>query len=140
VISFYDAVEWNNNLDYQVLQTQISTIISDYNKVLDAINFIFCSDDYLLDINQKFLSHDYYTDVITFDYDDEVVLSDVYISIERVQDNALNNGCDFLNELHRVMYHAVLHLCGLGDKTNEEAVLMRQKEDYYLSLLVSRET
>ncbi len=140
MISFYDAVEWENVLDYEILRTKISRILSDFNKDLDSINFVFCSDDYLLDINQKFLNHDYYTDVITFDYDKRVVLSDVYISIDRVKDNALNIGCEFLNELYRVIFHAVLHLCGLGDKSKDDAERMRIKEDYYLSLFVSRET
>lgn len=140
MISFYDSIEWKNELDYQILMPQICRILSDYNKVLDSINFIFCSDDYLLDINQKFLNHDYYTDVITFDYDKNVVLSDVYISIDRVRENALNIGCEFINELYRVIFHAVLHLCGLGDKSKEDADSMRIKEDYYLALFVSRET
>ncbi len=140
MISFYDAIDWDNTLDYQILRTQICSILNDFNKDLDAINFIFCSDDYLLDINQKFLNHDYYTDVITFDYDKEVVLSDVYISINRVQENAKNLGCKFENELYRVIFHAILHLCGLGDKTKVDADRMRLKEDYYLSLFVSRET
>ncbi len=99
------------------------------------IYIIFCSDNYMLDINQKFLGHDYFTDIITFDYCVGDRLSgDLFISVETVQDNALEYEVEFEDELNRVIVHGVLHLIGYDDKTEEERELMRKKEDYYLSL------
>ena len=99
------------------------------------INFIFCSDDYLLKVNQDYLSHDYYTDIITFDYrDDKIVNGDLFISVDRVKDNAKELKSSFNDELHRVMVHGLLHIMGYGDKSPEEERLMRSKEDFYLSL------
>lgn len=105
-------------------------------KVPGSINFIFCSDDYLLEINKKYLQHDTFTDIITFDYSvsDGPISGDVFISIDRVKENAKQFQTPFVNELHRVMIHGVLHLAGYKDKTSEEKKLMRSKEDYYLSL------
>lgn len=105
------------------------------NRSLSEIAFVFCSDDYLLDINQRFLAHDYYTDVITFDYSIESSISgDVFVSIDRVAENAAQVGVSFENELHRVLVHGVLHLLGYKDKTSEEKAVMTDKEDFYLSL------
>ena len=100
------------------------------------ISIIFCSDDYLLDLNRKHLDHDYYTDIITFDYgEDAWVSGDLFISIDTVRNNAQEYGVPFLHELHRVIIHGVLHLCGYGDKSPGEASVMRGKEDFYLRLL-----
>lgn len=100
------------------------------------IAVIFCSDDYLLEINRKHLEHDYYTDIITFDYGEgEWVSGDLFISIDTVHSNAQEYGVSFGQELHRVIIHGVLHLCGYGDKSPAEAEIMRAKEDFYLSLL-----
>lgn len=105
------------------------------NKKLRELTFIFCSDDYLLQVNQDFLQHDYYTDVITFDYCEKSNVSgDVFISIDRVSENAKSVGVSFTEELHRVMIHGTLHLLGYKDKTVEEKTEMTSKEDYYLSL------
>lgn len=100
-----------------------------------AISTIFCNDAYLLEINQKYLDHDTFTDIITFQYTDKPISGDLFISIERVKENADNLGLPFDNELHRVIIHGVLHLCGYQDKTEDQAQLMRQKEDFYLSIL-----
>ncbi len=99
--------------------------------------FIFCDDDYLFQMNKKFLSHETYTDIITFNYTDEFegVSGEMYISVDRVRDNAIKFEVDFLHELHRVMVHGVLHLLGYTDESSDDAALMRAKEDYYLSLL-----
>jgi probable rRNA maturation factor len=140
LISFHDTVDWNNNLDYNSLESMVYRIIGDYNKDLASINFVFCSDDFLLDINRKYLKHDYYTDVITFDYEESIIVSDVYISIDRVRENAKDRCVSFMNELCRVVFHAVLHLCGLVDKSKADELHMRSREDYYLSVFVSRET
>jgi len=99
------------------------------------LNFIFCSDPYLLKINQDYLDHNYYTDIITFDYkEDKKVNGDIFISIDRVTENAQDLKIPFIDELHRVMIHGVLHIISYRDKTPEEEELMRSKEDFYLSL------
>ena len=104
-------------------------------KHIGALNYIFCDDEYLIKINVEFLQHETYTDIITFDYSvgDELI-SDIYISTERVAENAKEFGETFDGELNRVLIHGLLHLCGYKDKTEEEATLMRSKENYYLSL------
>lgn len=102
---------------------------------LGDINFIFCSDSYLLDINQKFLGHDYFTDIITFDYcDGDKLCGDLFISIDTVRDNAVEYGEGFERELARVMVHGVLHLIGYDDHSKADQKEMRAKENYYLSL------
>jgi len=100
------------------------------------INYVFCDDDYLLKLNVEFLQHDTLTDIISFDYSvGKELHGDVFISIERVEDNAQELGVLFKDELHRVMIHGILHYCGYKDKEEEDKVLMRQKEDYYLNKL-----
>lgn len=117
-----------------------STCVSE-ERVLNEVNVIFCSDDFLLQMNIEHLNHDYFTDIITFDYCfDNQVVGDLFISLDRVSDNAKDNNVLFYNELYRVLVHGVLHLCGYKDKTDDEAKLMRSKENHYLSLYVSRET
>ena len=102
---------------------------------IGAINLIICSDEHLLEMNQQFLNHDYYTDIITFDTSNGSVISgDLYVSIDRVKDNATELGFRLTNELHRVFVHGLLHLCGYADKTKPEQATMRAKEDHYLSL------
>ena len=99
------------------------------------INIIFCSDNYILDVNQQFLQHDYFTDIITFDYCERDILSgDLFISVDTVRDNAVEYGTEFEDELNRVIVHGVLHLIGYDDHSDEDVAQMRKKEDYYLSL------
>ena len=99
------------------------------------INIIFCSDSYLLDVNKKYLGHDYYTDIITFDYCEKDILSgDLFISVDCVRDNASFYGTEFSNELNRVMVHGVLHLIGYDDHTDEDISVMRSKENTYLEI------
>ena len=108
---------------------------------LGDVTLIFCSDDYLLEMNRKHLDHDYYTDIITFDYSEEnVIAGDLFISVDRVKDNANTQQEMFHVELLRVIVHGALHLMGYKDKSKEEEVLMRKKEDWALGLIVSRET
>ncbi|PNQ74804.1 rRNA maturation RNase YbeY [Hanstruepera neustonica] len=103
---------------------------------LGEINYIFCNDDYLHRINVEFLDHDTLTDIISFDYTvGKILQGDIYISTERVADNANDFNVTFDNELHRVMIHGVLHYCGYKDKTENQASLMRSKENHYLGLL-----
>lgn len=103
---------------------------------VESINIILCSDEYLYQMNVSYLKHKTYTDIITFDYSQRKspLSGELYISIERVMDNADNLGVKASEELHRVMVHGVLHLCGYGDKTASDKALMRKKEDFYLSL------
>jgi len=99
------------------------------------INYIFCSDEYLLDINIKYLNHNYLTDIITFPYTEgETIESDIFISVDRVKENAKSFDVPFFDELCRVIVHGFLHLCGYGDMSDSEKQNMRLKEDYYLSL------
>jgi probable rRNA maturation factor len=117
-----------------------SVIVSEKFKS-GEITIIFCSDDYLLDKNKVYLNHDYYTDIITFDYSENGVVSgDLFISVDRVNDNTKIYNTPFDNELKRVVYHGILHLCGYGDKTEKEKKEMREKENYYINQFVSRET
>ena len=100
------------------------------------ITFVFCDDNYLHKINLEFLGHDTYTDIITFDYSvGNEVISEMYISVDRVTENAKKYSQTFENEIHRVMIHGVLHLCGYKDKLAEDKQIMRDKENHYLSLL-----
>ena len=104
-------------------------------KQLGDIAIIFCSDNYILDVNIKYLQHDYYTDIITFDYcEGEKLSGDLFISIDSVKENASFYGTDFPAELNRVIVHGLLHLIGYDDHTEDDIAVMRAKENYYLSL------
>ncbi len=103
-------------------------------KRLGDISIIFCSDNYILDVNIKYLKHDYYTDIITFDYCAGNRLSgDLFISVDSVRENAAFYGTEFMDELNRVLVHGVLHLIGYDDHSEEDIAVMRSKENYYLS-------
>lgn len=113
----------------------VSTIVQE-NFSCGVINFNFCSDEYLLKLNRKHLNHDYYTDIITFDIGEAGLISgDIYISVDRVKDNAKQNNTPFAKELHRVMIHGILHLCGYKDSSINEKRLMRNKENKHLAKL-----
>lgn len=117
------------------IQSWISLCIEKEALICGDLSFIFCSDEHILTINKDYLDHDFYTDIITFDYrEDEIISGDVFISIDRVTENATTLSLSFSDELHRVMIHGVLHIMGYKDKTPEEESLMRSKEDFYLSL------
>lgn len=117
------------------LKEFIETLFKKEKKALSSLNYIFCSDKRLLDINRTYLKHDYLTDIITFDLSgDEKTYAEVYISIDRVRENAKLNGVSLKNELHRVIFHGALHLCGYKDKKKKDQLQMRGKEDHYLSL------
>lgn len=108
-------------------------------KAIDEISFVFCSDDYLLSLNQQFLNHDTYTDIISFDYTEKggPIKGEIYISTERVRDNAAHFNSSFIYELHRVIFHGVLHLCGYKDKLKADQTVMRAKEEFYLRRYLS---
>jgi rRNA maturation RNase YbeY len=103
---------------------------------LGEINFVFCSDAYLLGLNRRYLQHDYYTDILTFDNSsgEGPLMGDIYISVDRVRDNAKRFGVSFDEELHRVMVHGILHLIGYTDTSPSKKTAMKKKEDAYLSL------
>ncbi len=102
---------------------------------LGDISIIFCSDNYILDINHKYLEHDYFTDIITFDYcEGDRISGDLFISVDSVKENSLEYGVGFFDELNRVIVHGILHLIGYDDHTDEDISMMRKKENYYLSL------
>ena len=112
----------------------LSSVITSEDCREGDINYIFCDDDYLHKINVEFLGHDTLTDIISFDYSvGKELHGDIFISVERVADNAKDFNTSFYNELHRVMVHGILHYCGYKDKTEADAETMRSKEDHYLN-------
>lgn len=113
----------------------IKEIFSAEGVSLDRLDYIFCSDEYLLQLNKTHLNHDYYTDILTFDLSSgAAVVGEIYVSVDRVKDNALKISSLYTNELLRVIFHGALHLCGYRDKTKREITIMREREDYYLRL------
>ena len=132
-INFYFEDIEEFQLDLPKSRKWIKNSISNEGRQSGDITFIFCSDDYLLEINKQYLDHDYYTDIITFDYvEGDVISGDIFISIDRVRENAATFGVSFVNELNRILIHGVLHLLGYKDKSDEEKKLMTSKEDDYL--------
>lgn len=118
------------------LVSSLPLLISEESHALGNITLVFCTDDELLELNKEYLSHDYYTDIITFDFTEGNALGgDLFISVERVKDNANTLQVTFEEELHRVCYHGVLHLLGYNDKSATEISIMRDKENYYLTKL-----
>jgi len=115
------------------LKTFIQSIFKKEGKKLESINYIFVNDKALLDINRQYLQHDFYTDIITFDLSASTeVQAEIYISVDRVKENAAQLGVSFKSELHRVIFHGVLHLCGYKDKSKTESEKMRKMEEVYL--------
>ena len=114
----------------------LETVLAKEEQHAKTINYIFCSDDYLLKINKEYLNHDTLTDIITFDNSEEEgkIEADIFISIDRIKENALSLKKDFDQELHRVIIHGLLHLLGYNDKTDDDKAEMRKKEDACLSL------
>ena len=113
----------------------LKTVAESEVKKIGQVNIIFCSDNYILDINQKYLQHDYFTDIITFDYCENDVLSgDLFISVDSVRENAVFYKTEFTDELNRVIVHGLLHLIGYDDHSDEDIKMMRFKENYYLEL------
>lgn len=124
----------SSNLKQKIrLRNWITNTIKEENKRLGELTFIFCSDTYLLSINQEYLNHNTYTDIITFNNsEDERITGDIFISLERVHENALRFKVSEQDELHRVMIHGTLHLLGYTDKGKDAKALMTNKENYYL--------
>lgn len=135
-ISFF-----SEDIDFELIDESnyiswLQKVVESENKISGELSFVFCDDEYLHKINLQYLNHDTYTDIITFDYTESgVIAGDIFISIDRVKENALLYNKPFKNELSRVIVHGVLHLAGYKDKSEEESTLMRSKEDFYLNLL-----
>lgn len=128
-------INYNYETDFtlaneQLFSTWISSIIASENKTEGEISYVFCDDEYLLKINIEHLNHDFYTDIISFDYSvGNEISGDIFISIDRVKDNAIEYNTNFNDELLRVMSHGVLHYCGYKDKSEADSEAMRNKED-----------
>ncbi|MFJ1435735.1 rRNA maturation RNase YbeY [Capnocytophaga canimorsus] len=135
MITFNYETEFELPEQETVFQAWIEKIIASEEKELGELNYIFCDDNYLHQINVQYLDHDTLTDIITFDYTQEQIISgDIFISVERVADNAKDFKVDFQTELLRVMAHGVLHLCGYKDKSDAESNQMRSKEEEKMRL------
>lgn len=134
-IKFNYADRTLNFANKKTLKLFLADIFKQEKTPLTSLNYIFCSDEYLLEINNQFLQHNYYTDIITFSLNEpkQPVEGEIYISLDRVKDNANTNQQPYNIELLRVIFHGCLHLCGYGDKEEEEILVMRQKEDYYIN-------
>ncbi|MFM2038849.1 MAG: hypothetical protein RL432_1788 [Bacteroidota bacterium] len=136
MISFSFYSKEYDNLPLDCLEDAIPKLVLEEGKELADVALVFCSDEELLSINQKHLDHDYFTDIITFDYSNGVYISgDLFISVDRVRDNMNIDSVSFNEELHRVVFHGILHLLGYNDKSRDEISMMREKEDYYLKKL-----
>lgn len=124
----------------KVLQQLLVDLFRKEGRSLDNLSVVFCSDEYLLDMNRRFLQHDYYTDILTFDLSERRhnVIGELYISVDRVRENARGMGVSAKEEMWRVIIHGSLHLCGYKDKLKKQQLLMRQKEERYLRLLRKR--
>lgn len=127
---FYENLPESVDTDYK---QWLEDLILSEGKKLGEINYIFCDDEYLLKINQDYLQHDYYTDIITFDYvKGKTISAEIFVSLQRISDNASTLSRDYEDELRRVLAHGILHLIGYKDKTEEEEKEMRRMEDLYL--------
>jgi len=136
MINFNYEIDFELNSEEQIAKWITDTISSEEYKI-EEINYVFCDDAYLHNLNVEFLNHDTLTDIISFDYSiGKIIQGDIFISVERVKDNAKDFEVTFEEELHRVIIHGILHYCGYKDKTEEDAKVMREKENHYLQLLL----
>ena len=122
--------------DEAKLSEWLTNISSEEGSVISSLSYIFCSDEYLLQMNKDYLNHDYYTDIITFPLEEDPISADIFVSIDRVADNAKNFDIPEERELYRVMFHGLLHLLGFDDKTEDDQQAMRAKEEECLELIL----
>jgi len=133
-------IHYNYESDFTLSNEEVYTdwienVLASEGKSLGELSYIFCDDEYLLEINQQYLEHDTLTDIISFDYTEgDIISGDIFISVERVQDNANDLNIPFNEELKRVIIHGVLHYCGYKDKSESDKALMRSKEDEKIKL------
>lgn len=146
LIQFYFLKKMDLLRNRVTLKRFLTQLFKKEKRNLVRLNYIFCSDSYLLNINKRYLSHNYFTDIITFPLSDptQPIIADIYISVDRVRANAVTFRSSIKQELHRVIFHGALHLCGYNDKSKSESTEIRKKENTYLSLyldhFVPRET
>ncbi|MFM2227089.1 MAG: rRNA maturation RNase YbeY [Bacteroidota bacterium] len=138
-ISFHNEGVTTKTPSKRLLKAWIKEFVSNHGKKIGELAFIFCSDEKILEVNQNFLQHDYYTDIITFDYcEDEIVSGDIFISVERVKENAYFHNVEYKEELLRVLAHGVLHLIGFQDKSTKKKKEMTENEDLCISLFLTK--
>ena len=138
-ISFHNEGVHTKTPSKRLLKAWIKEFVSNHGKKVGELAFVFCSDEKILEINQNFLQHDYYTDIITFDYcEADFVSGDIFISVERVQENATSHNIEYNEELLRVIAHGVLHLIGFQDKSPQKKKEMTQNEDLCISLFSTK--
>lgn len=136
-------IDFNYENDFKLqnetdIAAWITNVITTEQRLLGEINYIFCDDEYLLKLNVEFLNHDTYTDIISFDYTlGNTVSGDIFISVDRVQDNSKKFNTTFNDEMLRVLVHGILHYCGYKDKTDEEKSVMRKKENFYINTFLT---
>lgn len=136
ILFYKEGVEYPSFFSDSKIREWVDIIVVHYSKSLGNISFIFCNDEYILSVNRQYLKHDYYTDVITFDYCQGDTLSgDVFISLDTVKSNSKQYDTTYENEFHRVLCHSVLHLIGFKDKTDSDSISMRDNENICLDLL-----
>ena len=138
-ISFHNEGVATKTPSKRLLKAWIKEFVSNHGKKVGELAFIFCSDEKILEVNQNFLQHDYYTDIITFDYcEGEIVSGDIFISVERVKENATSHNVEYNTELIRVLAHGVLHLIGFQDKSPKKKKEMTENEDLCISLFFTK--
>ena len=139
IIQFFNEdAKLPTSLKKSLLKKSLIDISETHNTTIKNLTYIFCSDDYLLNINKQFLNHDYYTDIITFPYHEgSDIEGEIYISLDRITDNAIKQKVSFENELFRVIAHGLLHLIGFSDKTPKQKKLMREEEDKAITIFYS---
>ena len=138
-ISFHNECVGTKTPSKRLLKAWIKEFVSNHGKKVGELAFIFCSDEKILEVNQNFLQHDYYTDIITFDYcEGEIVSGDIFISVERVKENATSHNAEYNTELIRVLAHGVLHLIGFQDKSLKKKKEMTENEDLCISLFLTK--
>ena len=130
---FYEDIQ-PLKIKKNTIKKHIKNLINSELKVFGELSIVFCSDEYLLKMNKQYLNHDYYTDIITFNYvEGNTISGDLFISVDRTHENAINYKKEPHNELIRVIFHGILHLVGYNDKTDEEKKIMKEKEEFYLA-------
>lgn len=135
-ISYYSEDISLPSFKKSIINKWIKEIALNYNKAVGSITYLFCTDEKILEMNRQYLQHDYYTDIITFDYSEhDKIAGDLVISLDTVKTNADKFGTDYMDELYRVIIHGILHLCGINDKTSEEQKIMTDAENDALSKL-----
>ncbi len=136
-------IEFNSQNEFELkgesaYESWLNTVAEEENRIIQELGYVFCSDAFLLDLNQQYLDHDTFTDIITFDYcEEQFIRGEIYISTDRVRENAVKYEVSYTTELKRVMVHGLLHLCGHGDKGGAEKALMRDMETFYIDKFTS---